>query len=90
VGYIDDDGDSDGFNQLRPSLPLVIILVPTTRQGGSMSINRIIAVFVALVALMTLTLTHYSSSARAATPASPAAVITWNGIAQRAAMQVAG
>jgi hypothetical protein len=55
-----------------------------------MSINRIIAVFVALVALMTPTLTHHSSSARAATPASPAAVITWNGIAQRAAMHVAG
>jgi len=54
-----------------------------------MSINRFIVVFVALVALVTPTLAHHPSSALAATPASPAAVITWNGIARRAAIQVA-
>ncbi|MFL5801310.1 MAG: hypothetical protein ACJ8CR_06170, partial [Roseiflexaceae bacterium] len=55
-----------------------------------MSIKRFIALLVALAALLTPTLAYHPSSAQAATPASPAAVITWNGIARRAAIQVAG
>jgi hypothetical protein len=54
-----------------------------------MSLNRFIVVFVALAALVTPTLASHSISAQAATPASPAAVITWNGIARRTAIQVA-
>jgi hypothetical protein len=55
-----------------------------------MSIKRFIAVFVALAALLTPALAQHPIKAQAATPASPAAVITWNGIARRAAIQVAG
>ncbi len=55
-----------------------------------MFINRFIVVLVALVALVTPTLTSHPISAQAATPASPAAVITWNGIARRTVIQVAG
>ena len=55
-----------------------------------MSINRFIVVLVALAALVTPTLAQHPISAQAATPASPAAVITWNGIARRTAIQVAG
>jgi hypothetical protein len=54
-----------------------------------MSINRFIVVLVALAALVTPTLAQHPIGAQAAAPASPAAVITWNGIAQRAAIQVA-
>jgi hypothetical protein len=53
------------------------------------SINRFIVVLVALAALVTPTLAQHPISAEAATPASPAAIITWNGIAQRTAIQVA-
>jgi hypothetical protein len=55
-----------------------------------MSINRFIVVLVALAALATPTLAQHPSSAQAATPAGSAAVITWNGIARRTAIQVAG
>jgi hypothetical protein len=54
-----------------------------------MTIKRIFAMLVALVALVTPTLAQHPVSAQAATPASPAAVITWNSIAQREALQVA-
>jgi hypothetical protein len=53
------------------------------------SINRFIVVLVALAALVTPTHAQHPISAEAATPASSAAVITWNGIAQRTAIQVA-
>jgi hypothetical protein len=53
------------------------------------SINRFIAVLFAL-AILTPALAHHPSVARAATPAGSAAVIAWNEIAQRAAIQVAG
>ncbi|HEU5100248.1 MAG TPA: vanadium-dependent haloperoxidase [Roseiflexaceae bacterium] len=52
-----------------------------------MLFKRFLAVFVALVALITPTLAQ-SSSAQASASASPAAVITWNAIARRAAIQV--
>ena len=55
-----------------------------------MSISRFIVVFVALAALVTPTLAYHPTSAQAATPASPGAVITWNGIARRTAVQVGG
>jgi len=55
-----------------------------------MPIKRFFAVLVALVALVTPTLARSPTTVQAATPASPAAVITWNEIAQRAAIQVAG
>jgi hypothetical protein len=55
-----------------------------------MSLNRFIVVLVALAALATPTFAHHPASAQAATPTSPAAIITWNGIARRAAIQVAG
>ncbi|HET9223665.1 MAG TPA: vanadium-dependent haloperoxidase [Roseiflexaceae bacterium] len=55
-----------------------------------MSINRLIVVLVALAALVTPTLAQHPISAQAATPSSPAAVITWNGIARRTAIQVGG
>src|SRR5215217_2227480 len=53
-----------------------------------MFLNRFVIVLVALVALVTPTLASHPSSAQAATPAS--SVITWNGIARRTAIQVAG
>src|SRR5215213_1199103 len=55
-----------------------------------MPIHRFFAVLVALVALVTPTLARSPITVQAATPASPSAVITWNEIAQRAAIQVAG
>jgi hypothetical protein len=55
-----------------------------------MSINRFIVVLVVLAALVTPTLAYHPISAQAATPTSPGAVITWNGIARRTAIQVAG
>jgi hypothetical protein len=59
-----------------------------------MSINRLIVrftvVLVALAALVTPTLAWHPISEPAITPTSPAAVITWNGIARRTAIQVAG
>jgi len=55
-----------------------------------MSVNRFIIVFFALVALVTPTLAYHPISAQAATPASPGSIITWNGIARRTAIQVAG
>jgi PAP2 superfamily len=54
-----------------------------------LSIKRFMIVLVALAALATPTLAQHPSRAQAATPASPAAVITWNGIARRTAIQVA-
>jgi hypothetical protein len=54
-----------------------------------MFINRFIVVLVALAALVTPTLAG-STGAQAVASTSPAAVITWNGIARRAAIQVAG
>jgi hypothetical protein len=54
-----------------------------------MPYKRTIAVIVALVALLTTTLTYTPHRAQAAPPESPAAVITWNKIARRASMQVA-
>ena len=53
-----------------------------------MPIYRFFAVLVALVVLVT-PITSHPATAQATTPVSPAAVITWNGIAQRAAIQVA-
>jgi hypothetical protein len=53
-------------------------------------LKRFIIVLVALAALTTPTFAHHPISAQATTPASSAAVITWNGIARRAAIQVAG
>jgi hypothetical protein len=55
-----------------------------------LSIKRFIAVLVVLAALVTPTLAYQPVGAQAATPASPGAVITWNGIARRTAIQVAG
>src|SRR4249920_2341274 len=55
-----------------------------------MSVNRFIIVFFALVALVTPTLAYHPISAQAATPASPGSIISWNGIARRTAIQVAG
>ena len=55
-----------------------------------MSFNRIMAMLVAIVALVTPTLAQHPIRAQAATPASPGSVIAWNGIARRAAIQVAG
>ena len=55
-----------------------------------MSFNRFIAMLVAIVALVTPTLAQHPIGAQAATPASPGSVIAWNGIARRAAIQVAG
>jgi hypothetical protein len=54
------------------------------------SIKRFIVVLVALAALVTPTLAYRPASAQAAQPASPGAIITWNGIARRTAIQVAG
>jgi hypothetical protein len=54
-----------------------------------MFINRFIVVLVALAALVTPTLAR-PTGAQTVAPTSPAAVITWNGIARRAAIQVAG
>jgi hypothetical protein len=57
-----------------------------------MSINRftvLVTMLVALLALVTPTLANYSGSAQVTAPTSPAAVITWNDIAQRSAIQVA-
>jgi hypothetical protein len=53
-----------------------------------MSINRFVVMVVALAALVTPTLASQPISAQATTPAS--SVITWNGIARRTAIQVAG
>jgi hypothetical protein len=53
------------------------------------SINHFIVALVALIALMTPTLAHHPGNVQAATPAGPAAVIAWNGIARRASIQVA-
>src|SRR5829696_2489733 len=55
-----------------------------------MPIHRFFAVLVALVALVTPTLARSPTTVQAAAPVNPAAVITWNEIAQRAAIQVAG
>jgi PAP2 superfamily len=59
-----------------------------------MSINRLVVrfmlVLVAFAALVTPTLARHPISEPATTPSSPAAVITWNGIARRTAIQVAG
>ncbi len=54
-----------------------------------MPINRFFTVLVMLVVLVTPTFTRHPTTARAAVPASPVAVIVWNGIAQRAAITVA-
>jgi hypothetical protein len=54
-----------------------------------MSINRFMAVLVALVALVTPTISHHAVSAQAVTPSGSAAIITWNGIAQRASIHIA-
>ena len=55
-----------------------------------MLFNRFIVVLVALAALVTPTLVRQPASAQAAAPTSPGSVITWNGIARRTAIQVAG
>lgn len=55
-----------------------------------MSVNRFIIVFFALVALLTPTLAYHPISAQAATAAGPGSIISWNGIARRTAIQVAG
>jgi hypothetical protein len=59
-----------------------------------MSINRFIVRFtvvvVAFAALVTPTFARYPIGESVVAPSSPAAVITWNGIARRTAIQVAG
>lgn len=55
-----------------------------------MSIKRFMAMLVAVVALLTPVLAQPSAGAQASSPTSPAAVLAWNGIAQRATLQVAG
>lgn len=55
-----------------------------------MSINRFIIVLVAFAALVVPSLAYRPVSAQAATSASSASVIAWNGIARRTAIQVAG
>jgi hypothetical protein len=55
-----------------------------------MFIKRFMVMFVALVALVAPALASCSISSQASTPASPGSFITWNGIARRAAIQVAG
>ncbi len=55
-----------------------------------MSIKRYLAVLIALVTLLTPALAQPFAGAQASSPASPAAVLAWNGIAQRATLQVAG
>lgn len=56
-----------------------------------MSINRfsVITLLIALLALATPTLARHAISPQATAPTSPAAVIIWNEIAQRSAIQVA-
>ena len=54
-----------------------------------MPFKRFLAVIVALIALITPVLAQYPSSAQAARQKSPAAVVAWNGIARREAIQVA-
>jgi hypothetical protein len=54
-----------------------------------LSLKRFIVVLVALATLATSALAQHPGRVQAATPASPAAVITWNGIARRTAIQVA-
>jgi hypothetical protein len=53
-------------------------------------INRFIGLLVALVTVLAPALVQHPASVRALTRASPTASITWNGIAQRAVLQVAG
>lgn len=55
-----------------------------------MLMNRFFAVLIALVTLVAPAHAQHPASAQAAAPVGSAAVITWNGIAQRAAIQVAG
>lgn len=54
-----------------------------------MPFKRFLAVIVALIALITPTLAQHVGSAQAAPAKSPTAVIVWNGIARREAIQVA-
>lgn len=62
-----------------------------------MALKRLLMMFVALATMLTTTLAHYPDTTLAhypditlaAPPASPAAVLAWNGIARRASIQVA-
>jgi hypothetical protein len=62
------------------------------KEGVSMAITRftaLITLLVALLALATPTLAQHAGNLQLTSPTSPAAVITWNEIAQRSAIQVA-